>query len=142
MGIGAPSIVGSFYRDTKVAAALGTLASATTIQTTAAAYGTEIDCKGYKKVLFTLLSGAITDATSITFTAVENAASSGSVNTACPQIGTCVFAAADDGLVKSYEVIPNARYVKIKYVAVGATTGGPFVGIAHLCDPDEVANPS
>lgn len=112
------------------------LASAT-VQT-GATNGIAIDTgafgNNFRDIVFTALSGALTDGT-YTFT-VEESDASGSgyaaVDAGRVQGTLPVYAATDDNVVKFFGVRPTKRYVRVVVTAAGATTGG-VLAVQALC---------
>jgi hypothetical protein len=47
-------------------------------------------------------------------------------------LGTAVFAATDDNVVKSLSYLGSKRYARVKIVSTGVTTGGTFSALAIL----------
>jgi hypothetical protein len=105
--------------------------------------GATIDRQGFEALEFQVISGVLTDAT-YTCSVYESDASdmSGEVLVADAKLigranaftflGTT---AADDSTVKQIGYIGSKRYVRIKIVQTGATTGGFICAIAILASP-------
>jgi hypothetical protein len=90
-----------------------------------------IDTQGFESLEFAALSGAITDGT-FTGTVYHGDASNMSDEAATTDlVGSApVFAATDDNVTKKVGYIGNKRYVRIKFVQTGATTGGFLTCVA------------
>lgn len=97
-----------------------------------------IDTKDFKSLEFAVQSGAITDGT-FTGTVYESDADDMTGETAVAAadlIGTApVFIATEDNVVKKVGYIGTKRYVRIKMVQSGATTGGFISAQAIQGDP-------
>lgn len=112
------------------------LASATI--TTGATNGIAIDTgsfgNNFRDIVFTALSGTLTDGTYV-FT-VEESDSSGSgyaaVDAGRVQGSLPSYAASDDNVVKYFGVRPTKRYVRVVVTATGATSGG-VLAVQALC---------
>lgn len=110
------------------------LASATvqTGTTNGIAIDTGAFANNFRDIVFTALSGALTDGT-YTFT-VEESDASGSgyaaVDSARVQGTLPVYASTDDNVVKFFGVRPTKRYVRCVITAAGATTGGVLAVLA------------
>jgi uncharacterized protein (DUF1684 family) len=84
--------------------------------TTGTEDGIIVDTANFEACEFVLQSGTITDGT-FTVTLVE---------------GDATFLVTDDDTVKRTGYIGKKRYVRLKIVAAGASSGGPFAAMAIL----------
>ncbi len=106
-----------------------------------ATYTSEIiDRDGYESLEFAIQSGVLTDATyTATMYDDTDAAMGTEAAVVAPDIlGTnalATFVAADDSLAKKIGYCGNKRYVRLKIVQSGATTGGYITAIAILGHP-------
>jgi hypothetical protein len=108
-----------------------------TVQT-GATNGTAVDTGIYsnnsRDVMFTILSGTLTDG-SYVFT-VEESDASGSGYAAVDStrvLGSLpTFAVTDDNVLNTFGVRPTKRYVRLVVTATGATTGGVLAAVALL----------
>jgi len=96
--------------------------------------GTTLDTQGFESAVVAVYSGTITDGTG-TPTVYEGDASNmsdeGAV-AAADLIGTLTaFAATDDNVTKKVGYRGNKRYIRVKLVGAGQTTGG-FFGAVYL----------
>jgi hypothetical protein len=100
--------------------------------------GQTIDTLGYGSVEFFFQSGAITDGT-FTVTIYEGDASNMSDETAVADVDLLgtepVFTSADANATKKVGYKGNKRYVRVKVVQTGATTGGFICCIATQGHP-------
>ena len=96
-----------------------------------------IDTAGYDSLEFAFCSGAVTDGT-FTITVFEGDASNMSdevaVTSSASLLGSAITfvgaTAADDSAVKRIGYRGNKRYVRVKAVQSGATTGGYLAAVA------------
>lgn len=97
--------------------------------------GSTIDRQGYEALVFAISTGTLTDAT-YTCDVYESDDSGMSGETACLQAALSgqapafTFAATDDNICKSVGYIGTKRYVRLKIVQSGATTGGYITAVA------------
>lgn len=108
--------------------------------------GNTIDRQGFKDLEFLVISGVITDST-FTTTVYEGDASNMSDEAAVadadliPETGAetgVLVEAADDSKVQKIGYRGSKRYVRIKIVQSGATTGGFVCAVAVQGNPDHV----
>jgi len=96
-----------------------------------------IDTQGFDATELVVQSGTITDG-SFTGTVYEGDASNMSDEAAVAAADLLgsnpTFAAADDNVVKKVGYIGNKRYIRIKLVQAGATSGGFLAGSAVQSD--------
>jgi len=108
--------------------------------------GNTIDRQGFKFLEFVLMSGVLTDATYTTtvYEGDQSNMSDEAVVAAADLIPTtggaagASFALTDDSVCKKVGYKGNKRYVRIKVVQAGATTGGYLCAIAVQTEPDYV----
>jgi hypothetical protein len=96
--------------------------------------GLVIDLQGYEAARIDIASATLTDGT-YTCSLQEGTASDGSDMAdvaAAQQLGSAVFAATDDNTVKSLSYLGSKRYIRVKIVSTGVTTGGTLGAIAVL----------
>lgn len=113
---------------TKMAKAAAAIASNTTTN------GTVIDLQGFDACRFDIHSATLTDG-SYACSIQEGTASDGSDMAdaaASAVLGTATFAATDDNTVKSLSYVGSKRYVRVKIVSTGVTTGGTLGALAVL----------
>lgn len=117
---------------------LAVKALATTTVTSAAATGVAVDMdtfnNDFRDALFIVNSGTLVDG-SYAVTVQECATSGGSYTPVDPSriLGSLPsFASTDDGVWKSFGVVPDLRYVQVVITPTGATSGGPFTATAVL----------
>jgi hypothetical protein len=118
------------HNNIKITPAINPAAAITGNTTTT---GATIDTQGFESLELVVQSGTITDGTE-TFTVYEgdqaNMSDEGAV-AAGDLIGSApVFAATDDNVTKKVGYRGNRRYVRIKGVGAGQTTGGFFAALA------------
>jgi hypothetical protein len=112
----------------KMAKAAAAISSSTTTN------GLVIDLQGYDSCRFDIHSATLTDGT-YACSIQEGAASDLSDAADAPAasvLGTASFAATDDNTVKSLSYVGSKRYVRVKIVSTGVTTGGTLGAIAVL----------
>lgn len=108
--------------------------AAAAISTDTTTTGTVIDLQGFDSCRFDFHSATLTDGTYVC-SIQEGAVSDGSDAADAPAsavLGTASFAATDDNTVKSLAYVGTKRYVRIKIVSTGVTTGGTLGAIAVL----------
>jgi len=106
-----------------------------TISTNTTTNGATVDRYGFNSVSFTVLSGSVTDGSyAITVEDSEDGSSWAAAAAASVQ-GSMTVAATDDNEVNEIGYIGVKRYVRIKIVSTGVTTGGVFGAIAALGEP-------
>jgi hypothetical protein len=112
------------HNNLKLTPAINPAAAITANGTTTSA---TIDTQGFASLEFSCHSGAITDGT-FTGTVYEGDASNMSDEAAVDAadlLGSApAFAASDDNVVKKVGYRGSKRYVRIKFVQAGATSGG------------------
>ena len=97
--------------------------------------GDSIDLAGFNSAGFYIFSGTLTDG--VYTPSIEDsddntnwtAVSASNLN---KTIATATFTATDDNVCKSIGYIGSKRYVRLKIVSTGVTTGGTLVAVAFL----------
>lgn len=119
--------------------------TSTAIGSNTTTVGDTIDTKGYGAVEFVPISATITDGSYAVQVFEGDAANmSDEVQVAAADlIGTAPsFAASDDNVVKRIGVKKGTkRYMRMKIVSTGVTTGGTFLGAVILGNPDLAPTP-
>lgn len=108
--------------------------AAASISSNTTTNGLVIDLQGYEAARIDIASATITDG-SYVCSLQEGTASDGSDMAdvaAAQQLGSASFAATDDNTVKSLSYLGSKRYIRVKIVSTGVTTGGAFSAIAVL----------
>jgi hypothetical protein len=108
--------------------------AAAAISTNTTTNGLVIDLQGFESCRFDIASATLTDGT-YACSLQEGTASDGSDMAdvaAAQQLGTASFAATDDNTVKSLGYLGSKRYVRVKIVSTGVTTGGTLGATAVL----------
>lgn len=102
--------------------------------TTGTTSGIIVDTASFEALEFVLQSGTITDgAFAVTLEEGDDSGLSDAADVvAAEMLGDASFAATDDDSVKRVGYIGKKRYVRLKIVATGATTGGPFAAMGLL----------
>lgn len=108
--------------------------AAAAISTNTTTNGTVIDLQGFESCRFDIHSATLTDG-SYACSIQEGTASDGSDMAdaaAASVLGSATFAATDDNAVKSLSYVGSKRYVRVKIVSTGVTTGGTLGALAIL----------
>lgn len=108
--------------------------------------GNTIDRQGFKALEFVIISGVLTDAVYTTTLEEGDQANMSDAATVAdkdmiPNVGGTTqasFALTDDSVCKKVGYKGNKRYVRVKVVQSGATTGGYLCAIAVQGEPDYV----
>lgn len=99
--------------------------------------GAIIDTAGYESLEFFIQSGTITDGTYTAqlFHGNDSGLSDAAQLTGEEVLGSAVFVAADDNASKRIGYVGKKRYVRLRIVSTGTTTGGTLGAQAVLGTP-------
>jgi len=103
-----------------------------TISTDTTTNGVIIDTQGFRGVEFILQSGTITDgAYTVAMQEGDVSDLSDAATVATDEVlGSITFAATEDNVAKRVGYIGKKRYVRIRVVSTGTSSGGVFSGTA------------
>lgn len=99
--------------------------------------GAIIDTAGYESLEFYLISGTITDGTYTAqlFHGNDSGLSDGVQLTGEEVLGSAVFISTSDNVTKRIGYVGKKRYVRLRIVSTGVTTGGTLGAVAVLGTP-------
>jgi hypothetical protein len=99
--------------------------------------GAIIDTAHYESLEFYILSGTVTDGTYVAqlFHGNDSGLSDAAQVSSEEQLGTATFILTDDDATKRIGYVGKKRYVRLRLVSTGVTTGGTFGAVAVLGTP-------
>lgn len=121
------------YNDTQVETAL----TSQTISTDTTTSGAIIDTAGFESLMFTFLSGTVTDGDYVVqlWHGDDSGLSDAAQVDAEEVLGSVTYAAADDDTAKRIGYIGKKRYAQVRVVSTSTTSGGVFSATAVLGTP-------